>query len=113
MSILLLFCTNVDDVIMLVWGFPDQEMSDSRGICRGSCTLAGCDCFGYTGGSDGMKCLRCLHPPGKHQNLTTSVPAASVQSGVGQFQWNTTSGYHNYSAGVGNTAGCMCVCVCV
>ena len=39
---------------------------DARGVRRGRCTVCRCDV--YDGGEAGMKCVRCGHPPGKHQN---------------------------------------------
>ncbi len=44
---------------------------DSRGIPRGSCSQCGCD--QYDGGTEGMKCNYCDHPPGKHVNMNTGI----------------------------------------
>lgn len=49
---------------------------DSRGVLRGSCSV--CECDGYDGGTEGMKCEYCEHPPGKHQNLSRGPPSESV-----------------------------------
>ena len=52
---------------------------DSRGNLRGRCSSCACD--GYSGGSEKKKCIGCGHPPGRHQNLSTSSSVSS-SSGV-------------------------------
>ena len=54
---------------------------DSRGILRGSCELPSCTCDGYDGGSEMKRCVHCQHPPGKHQNLSTSTSASTSSVG--------------------------------
>ena len=52
---------------------------DCQGKQRGRCSA--CMCDGYDGGSEKKKCIACGHPPGKHQNLSTSSFVSS-SSGV-------------------------------
>ena len=56
------------------------ENVDSRGNLRGRCSSCACD--GYSGGSEKKKCTGCGHPPGKHQNLSTSSVGSTGQSTV-------------------------------
>ena len=51
--------------------------ADARGVLRGHCKA--CPCDGYSGGPAGLKCVKCNHPPGKHEKLSTSgsTPASS------------------------------------
>lgn len=62
--------------------------TDSRGIQRGRCNNGACGCDKYMGGSTGLKCMRCKHPPGKHENLSAptvySSPSA-VTAGTGKM----------------------------
>ena len=63
----------------------DQESKmatnvDSQGKRRGRCSSCACD--GYDGGSEKKKCVACGHPPGKHQNLSTSSSVNGSSSGV-------------------------------
>ena len=51
---------------------------DYRGVVRGRCSS--CVCNGYDGGSEKKKCIACTHPPGKHQNLSTSSSSVSSLS---------------------------------
>ena len=53
---------------------------DSQGKQRGRCSSCACD--GYDGGSEKKKCVACGHPPGKHQNLSTSSSVSRPSSGV-------------------------------
>ena len=53
---------------------------DSQGKYRGRCSSCACD--GYDGGSEKKKCVACGHPPGKHQNLSTSSSVSGSSSGV-------------------------------
>lgn len=77
---------------------------DSRGISRGKCNLPECNCQSYMGGSDGMKCVGCGHPPGKHQNLTS--PGAGSSSAA-----YTGGGYPtNYPSAAGSVSGCVNLC---
>ena len=77
------------------WEFPDHsdapvpdsgegekmaENVDSRGNLRGRCSSCACD--GYSGGSEKKRCTGCGHPPGKHQNLSTSSVGSTGQSSV-------------------------------
>lgn len=48
--------------------------TDARGIPRGQCQT--CSCGAYSGGNKGLKCLDCGHPPGKHENLSSSASLA-------------------------------------
>ena len=50
--------------------------TDSRGIRRGACVDPTCPCPSYYGGSDKKKCIKCGHPPGKHQHLDN--PSANM-----------------------------------
>ena len=49
---------------------------DCRGVQRGPCRAAGCQCDGYNGGGAGYKCVICGHPPGRHQHLRIPVSGA-------------------------------------
>ena len=53
---------------------------DSRGILRGACEMPSCTCDGYDGGSELKKCVKCTHPPGRHQNMSTGV--SSLRSSI-------------------------------
>ena len=55
---------------------------DSRGIRRGHCIEYGCSCIGYDGGVEMKKCTKCLHPPGKHTNLSNAGGVGSSASYV-------------------------------
>jgi hypothetical protein len=64
------------------FGKRERKMAtnvDCQGKQRGSCFSCACD--GYDGGSEKKKCVACGHPPGKHQNLSTSSSVSS-SSGV-------------------------------
>ena len=54
--------------------------ADARGVLRGHCKA--CPCNGYSGGPAGLKCVKCSHPPGKHEKLSTSgsTPTSSSAS---------------------------------
>lgn len=51
--------------------------TDSRGVSRGRCTMALCFCSEYQGGTAGLKCFGCAHPPGKHLNLSKDIKNVS------------------------------------
>ncbi len=50
-----------------------MSSTDSRGVRRGGCNCSQCDCGQYDGGTEGMKCNYCDHPPGKHVNMNTGI----------------------------------------
>lgn len=62
--------------------------TDARGIPRGQCQT--CSCGAYSGGNNGLKCLGCGHPPGKHENLNLSASPAR-QGPPKQTPFPTTS----------------------
>lgn len=62
---------------------------DSRGVQRGRCTS--CSCDGYDGGSELKKCVKCAHPPGKHQNMTQASGSSAVGSAVAMPTSSVTS----------------------
>ena len=57
----------------------DLGETDARGVRRGRCKS--CFCDGYSAASGDLKCLKCKHPPGKHENLST---ATTSQSSISQ-----------------------------
>ena len=65
---------------------------DSRGVRRGGCSE--CTCTGYDGGIEMKKCIRCLHPPGKHKNLSSgnagSAAGSTSYASTAQSHANTT-----------------------
>ena len=72
---------------------------DSRGVQRGRCTVCAL-CAQYQS-TKGVRCERCGHPPGKHQNLDTPISSgagtkckgctkeAYFEPGVGYFDYCT------------------------
>ena len=55
-------------------------MPDCRGVRRGSCNEIRCTCDGYDGGLKMRRCIKCQHPPGKHENLSKSKSKSSSPS---------------------------------
>ena len=60
---------------------------DSRGIRRGQCVIAECDCEQYIPPADGiiLKCEYCGDPPAKHRNLSVSSEPVSKDITYGRF----------------------------
>ena len=58
-----------------------DNCTDSRGIRRGACTDPTCRCPSYNGGPDKKRCIKCAHPPGKHQHLDN--PSANMGTPCG------------------------------
>ena len=56
--------------------------TDSRGIRRGACTDSTCQCRSYDGGPDKKRCIKCAHPPGKHQHLDNPSANMGTSSGT-------------------------------
>ena len=67
----------------------DKALCDSRGVRRGRCTSPSCSCDGYDGGAALKKCVKCSHPPGKHQNMDTT--SDTVSSSVTSTSINSPS----------------------
>ena len=71
---------------------------DCRGVPRGRCINIDCPCDGYYGGSEMKKCVKCAHPPGKHQNMAQASgssaagsAAATPTSSISAFSPTSTS----------------------
>ncbi|XP_064399750.1 uncharacterized protein LOC135346156 isoform X1 [Halichondria panicea] len=72
-----------------------SPVTDSRGVLRGRCTS--CNCSGYQGGTAGLKCSICTHPPGKHQNITPGFAAQTYVTTGSSRPSNTSDAHGGYS----------------
>ena len=85
---------------------------DSQGKQRGRCSSCACD--GYDGGSEKKRCVACGHPPGKHQNLSTSSSVSGSSSGVSSISAlsppSTSMGFCDGSDSAGFTPSSMYQC---
>ena len=49
---------------------PSGWSVDCRGRLRGACLYPSCTCASYDGASTKGNCVKCLHRPGRHQNMS-------------------------------------------